>query len=72
MTNTTEIKRLIAESGWKKSHIAKLMGMREEKLWRKIQGRTRWTTDDVANFKKVFSLSPEEIMAIFFAEEVDS
>lgn len=71
MIRHDEINRIISESGYKKSYIAKKIGVRGDKLSRLLNGRQMWNTDDITAFKAFFSLSAENIDRIFFADKVD-
>lgn len=71
MTNTKELERVIAESGLKKSYIAKVLGLSRQSLRMKILNIHPFTTCEVqalCDLLHIGDLHAKE--AIFFAPDV--
>lgn len=72
MTNTAMLKSLINESGYKREHVAKRLGISRFALYQKVNGRSDFTATEIQNLCEVLGiqkLSDKE--RIFFAKEVD-
>lgn len=50
--------------------LAKASGMGVTTFWRKVTGKTLFKQDEIAKIAGVLSLSPENIVDIFFAKEI--
>lgn len=73
MTNTELLEDYIKRSGYKKSHIAKVVGLSAYGLALKIKNVNEFTTGEVDGLCKLLGVeSLEEKERIFFAKEVDS
>ena len=67
MTNTALLEQIIADSGYKKSYIAKVLGIRIETLGRKIRNLSSFTTREVDLLCEVLSITDlEQKEAIFY------
>lgn len=72
MTNTTELRRLIKESGLKLEYIAEQLGITRFSLAKKIENVTEFKTSEVQKMCDVLRITdPQTKEAIFFASEVD-
>lgn len=72
MTNTAELKRIIDESGMKKKHIAKKLGLTSYGLQLKIEGKNEFKQKEIqtlCNILNIDSLKKKD--EIFFAKQVD-
>ena len=68
MTNTEMLERSIAESGYKKSYIAKVIGIVPETLGRKIRNESEFTASEIAALCELLGItSLKEKECIFFA-----
>lgn len=73
MTNTERLNKLIDESGYKRSYIAKAIGLKSTYgLSKKINNETEFKATEISALCKLLKIdSLEERQAIFFAEKVD-
>ena len=72
MTNTIELKKLISESGIKKNHIAKRLGLTHYGLQLKIEGKNEFKQKEIQELCKILNIdSLKKKDEIFFASEVD-
>ena len=72
MTNTELLEKRIAESGLKKSYIAKMIGLSTFGLAKKIRNENEFKTsevDGICRLLKINTLTEKE--KIFFANKVD-
>ena len=68
MTNTELLERAIAASGYKKSYIAKVIGIGPETLGRKIRNNSEFTASEITALCELLGItSLKEKEAIFFA-----
>lgn len=70
MINKELLKQKVEESGIKYTHIAKCLDISERGLKYKINGGSQFKADEIAKIKDILRLNPEEISAIFFADDV--
>ena len=69
MTNTEKLEAAIAASGYKKSYIAKAIGVRTETLSRKIRNRSNFNGDEMTVLCELLGITDlEEKESIFFAQ----
>lgn len=61
-----EIRRLIKESGIKKSKIAEALGISETSLRNKLAGKTPFTWDEVISLANLLHLKEETCLDVFF------
>lgn len=67
MTNKGLLKRRIADSGYKKSHIAKVLGITPETLSRKISNHSCFNISEIRALCELLGINtPEEKDLIFF------
>ena len=73
MTNTELLEEAIARSGYKKSFIAKAIGLKSAYgLAKKIRNENEFKTSEVKKLCKLLNINTfEEIEKIFFNEKVD-
>ena len=72
MTNTELLERKIAESGLKKSYIAKTIGLSRYGLTLKIQNLNEFKASEIEKMCILLGITDmEERCAIFFASKVD-
>ena len=72
MTDTALLERKIAESGLKKSYIAKAMGLSRYGLTLKIQNLNEFKASEIEKMCILLGITDmEERCAIFFASKVD-
>ena len=72
MTNTALLTAIIDESGYKKSYIAKVLGIRVETLGRKIRNISDFTTREVELLCEVLNIADlERKEAVFYCRQVD-
>lgn len=68
MTNTTLLNERIERSGYKRSYIAKALGLSAYGLAKKIQNETEFKASEINALCVLLKIeSPEEKEAIFFA-----
>ena len=70
MTNTELLQECIKRSGLKKGKIAEALGKTINTFSRKLAGKQDFTESEMRTLARVLNLSAEEMIAIFFAEEV--
>lgn len=68
MFNKNLFRAKIAENGVTTKKVAQLMGINETTLYRKINGESDFTRNEIQLFKKEFELSGDEVDSIFFAK----
>jgi DNA transposition AAA+ family ATPase len=71
MTNTEKLNKYIEASGLKKSYIAKVLGVVDSTLARKINNAQDFKASEIEALCRLLNIeSLEEKEAIFFAQEV--
>ena len=68
MTNTTLLERYIEKSGYKKSFIAKQIGISAYALAMKINNESEFKAREISILCKILNISAKDRDAIFFAE----
>ena len=72
MTNSKLIRQTIKDRGLKISFVAKKMGLSPFGLQKKMDNQTEFKVSEVESFcNAVGGLSRDDMIQIFFAEEVD-
>lgn len=61
-------KAKIAEHNWSVEEVAAAIGVNPATLYRKINGTSDFTRNEIQMIKHALGLTSEEIEAIFFAE----
>lgn len=67
MTNTSLLERYIDESGYKKSFIAKQMGISAYTLAMKINNESEFKANEISVLCDLLKISADDKEAIFFA-----
>ncbi len=70
MFKTEMFRDKVRESGVTYRHIAKCLGITPQGLSMKVTGKSPFRLDEVQKIKAVLHLSSEDVMAIFFADDV--
>lgn len=70
MTNRKLLNDRIKSAGFKKGHIAEVLGKSSNTLSRKLAGTQDFTESEMRTLSRILQLSVEDRMAIFFADEV--
>lgn len=71
MTNTPLLEKYIDESGYKRSYIAKSLGINSYTLAMKINNSSEFRASEIETLCKLLNIDVAERMSIFFAKEVD-
>lgn len=67
MTNVSELKELIADSGLKKGYIAERLGLTRAGYMKKENGESEFVASEVAEMSKILSLSNAQVKRIFLS-----
>ncbi len=70
MFNRNKFKATAMEHGTSLQQIAKLFGISLPTLYRKMNGESDFTRNEIQIFRRTFGLSGEECDAIFFGAEL--
>ncbi len=71
MTNTTLLEQYIEKSGYKKSFIARQIGLTAYGLSLKINNKSEFKAREMTILCKLLKISAKDKEAIFFANRVD-
>lgn len=71
MTNTSMLEQYIEDSGYKRSFLAKQLGITSYTLSMKIQNESEFKASEIDILCSLLDIGTEERMAIFFAKEVE-
>lgn len=71
MTDSVLLREKIKKSGYKMSHIADCSGLTYQGLLNKINNRNEFKADEMQALRELLNLSNEEVLAVFFAQDVD-
>ena len=71
MTNKDKLEEYIEKSGYKKSFIAKQIGITRYALILKINNKSEFKATEIEILCTLLNIGVEERMAIFFAKRVD-
>lgn len=71
MVNTTHLQQEIKNRGVSKSSLCEKMGINLQSLNNKLTGRTSFRADEIYSISKALYLSKDELISIFFADNVD-
>ena len=71
MTNTELLNQVISASGYKKTFVAKKIGLSYQGFLNKIYGKSEFLTSEVKCLCDLLGLTNEERDLIFFAGKVD-
>lgn len=65
MTNSNKLKAKIAEAGLTMTELAKRLKMSSATFSQKVNGKIKFSQEDIRNIDKELNLKPEEIREIF-------
>lgn len=68
MTDTTLLRNLMEESGFKIYFIAKKCGMSYPSLLSRLNGEHEFKVNEVRALKEILNLTDEDVAKIFYAE----
>ena len=68
MTNTILLEQYIGESGYKKSFIAKELGITAYVLSMKINGKSEFKASEIDTLSTLLNIGVKDRMRIFFAK----
>lgn len=71
MTNTSLLEQYIEKSGYKKSFIAKQLGITAYCFSLKLNNKSEFKANEIAILCELLKISAEDKEAIFFAKRVD-
>ena len=71
MTNTDLLIQKMDASGYKRDYIAKQCGLTYQGLMNKVNNKSDFTAPEIKILRILLKLSPEEVEAIFFTDDVD-
>ena len=72
MTNKDLLEKYIEKSGYKKSFLAKKIGVTAYGFLLKVNNKSEFKATEIETLCTLLNISVEERMAIFFAKQVDS
>ena len=72
MTNTNLLEKYIEKSGYKRSFIAKKLGITTYGLQKKVTNVNEFKASEIDTLCTLLNIDVAERMAIFFAKQVDS
>ena len=67
MIDAERLEKIIAESGYKKSHIAKTLGVRSETLSRKLKNSSDFKVNEIKSLCSLLDISDRDRDCIFFS-----
>lgn len=71
MTNENLLREKINACGYKLVYVAKQLGISYQALLKKITNETEFKTSEVMILKDLLHLTDDEVMVIFFGQNVD-
>ena len=71
MTNTDLLIQKMDESGYRRLYIAEQCGLTYQGLMNKVNNKSDFTAPEIKILRILLKLSPEEVEAIFFTDDVD-
>lgn len=71
MIDIAKFNDVLTASGYKKSHIANMLGITKQSLSNKIYNKTEFKSNEARKIKELLSLSDKDFVEIFFAPECD-
>ena len=71
MTDSTLLRNKLTESGYKLGFIAEQCGLTYQGFKYKVDGKHDFTAPEIYKLRDLLRLSPDEVEAIFFANDVD-
>lgn len=71
MTNTSLLNRYIKKSGYKKSFLAKAIGVSRAGFSLKLNNKSTFNANEIDILCKLLNIGTKDRMAIFFAKKVE-
>ena len=71
MTNTSKLKAKIVENGLLQEQVAMQLGMTSATFNYKLNNKTEFKGSEINMLIVILHLTADEVMAIFFADDVD-
>lgn len=71
MTNTNLLRKKITSSGYRIQFVAQKCGLTYQGFMNKVNNLSAFTAPEIKALRELLKLSPEEVEAIFFADDVD-
>ena len=71
MTDLVLLNARIDKSGYKKSFLAKQLGISKQAFSQKLSGQYEFKSNQIQILCKILGIAPKEMKDIFFAENVD-
>ena len=68
--NERELRAAIARNGLSVPKLAQRIGINKKALYKKMRGETQFKQREISAISSSLNLSAEDMLAIFFAEEV--
>ncbi len=68
--NIEDLKAEIARNNLSVPKLAKLIRLDKKTLYTRLNGKTDFKQEEIANIAKILNLSSEQIVSIFFADLV--
>ena len=68
MVDTTRLNSALHEVGLPKYKLARILGISRQSLSNKINNKVSFKASEVVTVRNLLKLSPETLMAIFFAD----
>lgn len=70
MLNTLKLKARVVESGISVNEIAEEIGVNPATIYRKINGKSQFTADEMLKIKKILHIDTVSFCNIFFGSEL--
>jgi predicted transcriptional regulator len=67
MGNMSRLQEIIKESGYKKRHIAKELGISHQSFYNRLSGKSEFKSSEISKLCEVISISKKVRDEIFFA-----
>lgn len=71
MTDSKELSEVIEKSGLKIIHIASVLGLSREGLYKKINNQTEFKASEIVRLQEILNISNEKRDEIFFNSKVE-
>lgn len=68
--NANELKAELLRHGYSIPEYAAALGISKKTAYAKIAGKTNFTQPEIATTKEILNLSDQQLLSIFFADEV--
>ena len=71
MTHSAKLKAKIVENGLLQEQVAMQLGMTSATFNYKVNNKTEFKASEIKKLAEILHLTADEVMAIFFADDVD-